>query len=235
MIGPPRVAPNCWYFVSGFSESALAKEFRACVSSELPKKKALPAQLVRPRLHDDRGHRAAGAAELGVEVRRGHVDGVDRLGGGDQDREQAGLVVVVDAVDLHVVRQARLAVELGLLAVLRVEELRVRPGERDRRRARWPTSPGSCGSGRGAAPGPAGPRSSGRCRRGRSGAAASPATTSTVSLIAPTSRITSTRTVGVDLHLDAVADELLEAGELGLDPVEAVLQVGEDVVAAAGS
>ena len=73
-------------------------------------------ELVGARLHDDRGHRPAGAPELGVEVRRGHVDGVDRLGGGDEDGEEAGPVVVVEPVDLDVVRQARLAVELGLLA-----------------------------------------------------------------------------------------------------------------------
>ena len=37
---------------------------------------------------------------------------------------------------------------------------------------------------------------------------------------------------GVDLHLDAVAGELLEAAELRLDAVEPVLHVREDVVAA---
>ena len=48
MIGPPRVAPNCWYFVSGFTEAAEAKEFLAWVDSLFAKAKTLPLNWLVP-------------------------------------------------------------------------------------------------------------------------------------------------------------------------------------------
>ena len=48
MIGPPRVAPNCWYFVSGFTEVAEAKEFLAWVDSVFAKAKTLPLNWLVP-------------------------------------------------------------------------------------------------------------------------------------------------------------------------------------------
>ena len=80
-------------------------------------------------LQDDVCDGAAGAAELGLIVAGADVDVLQRLDGRDQDGEQAGAVVVVHALELHVVSQAADAVHLGGQRALRVEELGVR-GER---------------------------------------------------------------------------------------------------------
>jgi hypothetical protein len=190
-----------------------------------------PLELVGARLHDDRGHRPSGAPELGVEVRGRDADRIDGLRGRDEDREQAGLVIVVDAVDLDVVRKARLTVELRLLAVLGIEELRVRAAQRD-------------------APGYGGPHPLEAPALAQRHVLDQPALDHPASvgpvgledrcLLHHLDRLGHRADLedhvhtngGVDLHLDAVAGELLEAAQLGRNAVQAVLHVREDVVAA---
>ena len=75
--------------------------------------------------------RAARAAELRIVVARRHADRLERVRRGDDHLQQAGLLIVVEPLDHRVVRQARLAVDLGRQRVLRVEErgmLAVRTG-----------------------------------------------------------------------------------------------------------
>ena len=48
MIGPPRVAPNCWYLVLGFAAVAEEKYCRAWVDSVFPKAKTLPLNWLVP-------------------------------------------------------------------------------------------------------------------------------------------------------------------------------------------
>ena len=83
-------------------------------------------QRVRAGLERHVGDGAAGAAELRVVRARADVHRLDRLGRRNQRRQQPGAVVVVDPFDLDVVRQPRLAVDVGRQAVLGVEEIRVR-------------------------------------------------------------------------------------------------------------
>ena len=105
----------------------------AFVFSLLPNAKTLPFSVVGARLQRDVGDRAAGAAELRVVGAGADVHRLDRLGRRNQRRQQSGAVVVVDAFDLDVVREPRLAVDVGREAVLRVEEVGVRPLDAARR------------------------------------------------------------------------------------------------------
>ena len=82
---------------------------------------------VRTGLERDVRDGSARAAEFGVIRARADAHGLDRLGRRNERRQQAGPVVVVDPLDLHVVGEPRLSVDVGREAVLRVEELRVRP------------------------------------------------------------------------------------------------------------
>ena len=84
------------------------------------------------RLQRDVRDGAAGAAKLRVVVAGADADGFDRLGRRHEHGEQARLVIVVNALELHVVGEPRLPVHVGRQAVLRVEELRV-GAERPRR------------------------------------------------------------------------------------------------------
>ena len=77
-------------------------------------------------LQDDVGHGAAGAPQLRFIVAGADIHVLQRLDRRDQDRQQAGAMVVVDALELHVVAQAADAVHLRGQRALRVEELRVR-------------------------------------------------------------------------------------------------------------
>ncbi len=76
----------------------------------------------------DVSDRTDGAAEFGFEVVGGDVDGLDGFGGRDDDLQQAGAFVVVDALDLVEVSHARDAVGFGLKGTLGIEELRVLEG-----------------------------------------------------------------------------------------------------------
>jgi len=123
---PPRVARTAGTSSPASRSWRWAKEFLAWVDSVFAKAKTLPLTWLVPDFRTtvvtDPPARPNSASKLDVP----HVDGVDRLGGGDEDGEEAGLVVVVEAVDLDVVREPRLAVELRLHTVLGVEELGVR-------------------------------------------------------------------------------------------------------------
>ena len=86
-----------------------------------------PGQDIGSRPQCDVGDGAAGVAELGVVVAGVDAHALDRLDRRDQDGEQTGSLVVVHAVDLDVVGQTRLPVDVRREAVLRVEELGMRP------------------------------------------------------------------------------------------------------------
>jgi hypothetical protein len=85
---------------------------------------------------DGIGDGAGGASQLGFEVTGADVHGLQRFERGDVDLEQAGALIVVDTIELEIVGDARLSVDLRREAVLRVEELGMRPGRRGWRRAR---------------------------------------------------------------------------------------------------
>jgi hypothetical protein len=86
-----------------------------------------PFEIVGARPQRDVDDRAAGTTELGVVVADTDVDGFDGFRRRNQRRQQSGAMVVADAFNLHVVGQARLPVDVGREAVLRIEKLRVRP------------------------------------------------------------------------------------------------------------
>src|SRR5256885_1405259 len=64
-------------------------------------------------------------SEFSIEVARGDADALDGIGRRDQHLKESGLFVVIYALNLDVIREARLAVNLRLQTVLGVEELRV--------------------------------------------------------------------------------------------------------------
>ena len=97
----------------GLGRGVVGRRVEALVARE-PERAA--AQVVGARLERDVGDRAAGAPELGVVVGRAHRHRLERLGRRDQHRQQARAVVVVEALDLHVVGQTALAVDLALEA-----------------------------------------------------------------------------------------------------------------------
>ncbi len=140
-------------------------------------------------------------------------------------------MVVVQAFDERRARHARLAVDFEPQRVLRVEELRVlavRPGhagDRHHEGLEVPVERQRQFRDHLRFDDPA------RCRCGPSAAAAISADTVTASVIWPTSRGRSTRTVVLTSTLTFCAHHLLEALEFGRDVVGAVLQAGEDVVA----
>ena len=83
MIGPPRVAPNCWYFVSGFFAVADAKKFLAWVDSLLPKKNALPRSWLVPDFRTttvtDPPARPNSASKLEVDTLTESIDSADGI------------------------------------------------------------------------------------------------------------------------------------------------------------
>ncbi len=189
-----------------------------------------PAHVVGPRLERHVGDRAAGAPELRVEVARADGDRLERLGRGNEHGQQPGAMVVVDAFHLHVVAQAALPVHLALERVLRVEELGVRPAGARRARHRRPHALEVAAEAErhrldglslndAAGVGAVGLQGRRLARhRDRLGEIANLETEVRAD-------------GGVDVHLDVLADRLLEAGQLGLDAVHAVAHVRERVVA----
>ncbi len=79
-------------------------------------------EIVGAGLQGHVGHRAAGAAELGVVVAGGDADGLERVRRRDDHLQKARLMVVVEAFNQRVVRLPRLAVDLDSQRVLRVEK-----------------------------------------------------------------------------------------------------------------
>ena len=189
---------------------------------------AAALELVGARLQRDVGDGAAGAAELGVVVARRDADGLERLGRRNQHGQQAGAVVVVDAFDLHVVGEARLAVDVRRQRVLRVEELRVRP-ERPR------------GAGH---RGDHALEVAAEAERHRRDLLALDDAAGVGAIRLQRRRVGADRQhfgdgAGferevdadgrVDVDADVLAHDLLEAGQLGFDAIDAVLQVRERV------
>ena len=82
--------------------------------------------VVRAALKGNVGHRAAGIAELGVEVRGGHIDGLDSLGRRNQRGQVAIVDLVLNAFNLEVVKLPALPVDAHAERILGVVELRVR-------------------------------------------------------------------------------------------------------------
>ncbi len=78
---------------------------------------------IRPRLERHGRDRAPGASEFSVEVARCNADALDGIRRRDQHLKESSLFVVIYALYLDIIREARLAVDLRLQTVLRVEKL----------------------------------------------------------------------------------------------------------------
>ena len=76
------------------------------------------------------GDSARGTAQFGFEIVGRDIHGLDGFGRRNQDLQQTGAFVIVDALDLVAVSLASLAVYFGLQGPAGVEELRVLPGGR---------------------------------------------------------------------------------------------------------
>ena len=82
-------------------------------------------ELVGSRLQDHVSDRAGAASQIHGVVAGGDVHRLNRFERRDQDLQQAGALVVVDAFDLVVIRHARGPVDFGLQRVRGVKELGV--------------------------------------------------------------------------------------------------------------
>ena len=82
-------------------------------------------ELVGPRLQDHVRDRAGAAPQIHGVVAGGDVHRLNCFERRDQDLQQAGALVVVDALDLVVIRHARGPVDFGLQRVRGVKELGV--------------------------------------------------------------------------------------------------------------
>ena len=71
-------------------------------------------ELVRARLQDHVGDGARGTAQFGVVIAGGNVHRLDGFNGRNQDLQQAGALVIVDALDLIIIGHTALAVDFGL-------------------------------------------------------------------------------------------------------------------------
>ncbi len=226
--GPAQGRPELLVARGGLGPGEIVLGQRAIAVAE---EERAPLELVGAGLEGHRAHRPPGPPELRVVVARAHAHGLDRVRGGDEHGEEAGLVVVVDPLEHHVVGEARLAVHLGGEAVLGVEELGVGPE------------------------GPAGPRNrhqealevpvEGQRSLGELLALDEPSGVGPVGLqhrlllddgdglLQVAHGQAEVHAHGrVHIQLDPVAQDGLEAGELRRHPVDAVLLVGKDVVAA---
>ncbi len=187
--------------------------------------------VVRARFDRHRTDCAASPTQLCVEVRGRHADGFNRVRRRNQHRQQSGLMVVVHAFDHKVVREARLAVDLRLQAVLRVEKFGVRAR---RARSAWHRHQQSLEIAVEA-----------ERQFGHLLGFDQPPCVSAVSLqdrrragfnghgladFADLHHQINTDG-GVDVDCDVVAGDLLEAFQTGLDTIDAVLDAREDVVA----
>src|SRR5205807_2542587 len=80
---------------------------------------------IRPRLERHGLDSATGSSEFSIEVARCNADALDGVGRRDQHLKESSLFIVVYALNLDIIRKARLAVDLRLQAVLGVKELRM--------------------------------------------------------------------------------------------------------------
>ena len=71
------------------------------------------------------GHGADSAAQLRIVVSRRDVHGLNRLDRGNQDLQQPGPLIVIDALNLIAVAHPRCPVYFGLDGTCGVEKLRV--------------------------------------------------------------------------------------------------------------
>ncbi len=234
MIGPPSVKPpwiRALRLLPIFGQRAIGERVLRARRFGVAEVEPAALQLVGAGLQRHRGDGAAGAAELGVVVAGRDRDGFERLGGRHHHREQARAVDVVDAFDLHVVGQARLAVDVARQRILRVEEFRVRPertasaghrgdhalevaAEAERHRGDLRAFDDAAGVG-----------AVGLQRRRLGGDRDDFADLAGLQCEINTDG-------GVHVDADVLADDLLEAGEFGLDAIDGVLDVREVVDAA---
>ncbi len=226
--GPPQGRPELLVACGslGPGEVVLGQGTVAVAEEE-----SAPLELVGAGLEGHRADRAPGPAELGVVIARAHAHRLDRVRGGDEHGEEARLVVVVDPLEHHVVCEARLAVDLGGEAVLGVEELGVRPEGPARPRHRHQETLEVPVEAEGrfrellALDEPAGVGPVGLQHR-----LLLDDSDGFLQVAHGQAQVDPDGRVHVELH--SVAHDLLEAAELRLHPVDAVLLVGEDEVAA---
>src|SRR6476661_3097708 len=82
-------------------------------------------KLVAARFQNQVYSAAGGAAELGVVVACGNIDGLNCFLRWNQDLKKAGTLVIVHSLELQVVRQTGLTIETGGITGLGIKEGRV--------------------------------------------------------------------------------------------------------------